>query len=346
MYRINPDYQNIQINLNSDDDAVHSSELQSDSDLFFQFNRTVTVPPNYNLNLSINQLEIPHSFYTFDEDIWLTVSYPWFQPPTVPMEQQVLLPRGFYSISSLKKKVSDVMKASTNNPKPPQWNLTDVTFNPATLKWYWSNGADAFKFQWSANSAKTAELQVDTLQMIKRFFGMPEEYTSTWTSSLVAGVQQLASVNVADATRYHNLYIATGDWSTGSIDSNNSASESVLAKIPVNAPFGSIINYKGNPDDGYLYQMRSFNQVSLSLRGHRGKLIQLNGGRFNISLLLQFIKRDVPLQYPTLPIAQALQAQNVNLKVPTFKKPKPKPKSNLKSKVKKLLKAKRSKPES
>ena len=39
MYRINPDYQNIQINLNSDDDAVHSSELQSDSgytsDLFF-----------------------------------------------------------------------------------------------------------------------------------------------------------------------------------------------------------------------------------------------------------------------------------------------------------------------
>ena len=87
--------------------------------------------------------------------------------------------------------------------------------------------------------------------------------------------------------------------------------------------------------------MRSFNQVSLSLRGHRGKLIQLNGGRFNISLLLQFIKRDVPLQFPTLPIAQALPAQNVNLKVPPFKKAKPK---SIKSKVKKLLKAKRSKP--
>jgi hypothetical protein len=333
MYRINPDYQNIQINLNSDDDAVHSSELQSDSDLFFQFNRTITIPPNYNLNLSINQLEIPHSFYTFDEDIWLTVSYPMYQPPTIPFNVQVLIPKGFYSVSSLKKKVSDVMKASTNTPKPPQWNLTDVTFNPATLKWYWSNNADAFKFQWSANSARTVELQVDTLQMIKRFFGMPVEYTSTWTSSTVGGIEQLASVNVADCTRYHNLYISTGDWSTGSVDSNNSASESVLAKIPVNAPFGSIINYKGNPDDGYLYQMRSFNQVSLSLRGHRGKLIQLNGGRFNISLLVQFIKREVPLQIPTLPIAQALPVQNSVSKESTFKKEK----KSLKSKVKRIL---------
>ena len=252
MNRINPQHQNIQINLNSDDDSVHSSDFQSDSDLSFEFNRTVEIPPTYNLNLSLNQIELPHSFYTFDEDVWLTVKYPVNIVGTVPSEEQVYIPRGFYTVSSLKKRVSDVMKASTNSNKPPQWNIQDVTFNPSTLLWFWSNNADPFQFIWSANSANTVPLQKETLQMVKRFFGMPEEYTNIWTSSINDNnIQQLTSVNVADTTRYHNIYITVESFSTGSMDSNASASESVLCKIPITAPFGSIINYKGSIDDGY-----------------------------------------------------------------------------------------------
>ena len=113
MYRINPEYQNVQINLNSDDDAVRKEDSTSDTDLSFQFNRIVTVPVNYNMNLSLNQIEIPHSWYTFDEDVSLKVKYLLNIVGTTPLEQDVIIPKGFYTISSLKKKVGDVMASST-----------------------------------------------------------------------------------------------------------------------------------------------------------------------------------------------------------------------------------------
>ena len=212
MYRINPEYQNVQINLNSDDDAVRKDDSTSDTDLSFQFNRVVTVPVNYNMNLSLNQIEIPHTWYTFDEDVSLKVKYLLNIVGTTPLEQDVILPKGFYTISSLKKKVGDVMASSTLNPKPPQWNIIGTTFNQSTLKWYWSN-ASRFQFIWTVT-------QTDTLQMLQRFFGMPETAGNTWDSTPVAAGEEMRSVTVADATRYHNLYITTGDFSTGSIDSN------------------------------------------------------------------------------------------------------------------------------
>ena len=150
----------------------------------------------------------------------------------------------------------------------------------------------------------------------------------------------MTSVSVADATRYHNLYITTGDFSTGSIDSNYRTTESALCKIPIDAPFGSIVNFKGSIDDGYLYQMRSFNKISIALRDHRSQLIELNGARFNVSLLLQFIKRDLTALGATIPRAipftPAPQSQPL--------KPKRDVRRKLKDRVKKVLNRKRTKP--
>ena len=330
MYRINPEYQNVQINLNSDDDAVRKEDSTSDTDLSFQFNRIVTVPVNYNMNLSLNQIEIPHSWYTFDEDVSLKVKYLLNIVGTTPLEQDMIIPKGFYTISSLKKKVGDVMASSTLNPKPPQWNILGTTFNQSTLKWYWSN-ASRFQFVWTVT-------KTDTLQMLQRFFGMPETAGKEWDSTPAqGGGEEMTSVSVADATRYHNLYITTGDFSTGSIDSNYRTTESALCKIPIDAPFGSIVNYKGSIDDGYLYQMRSFNKISIALRDHRSQLIELNGARFNVSLLLQFIKRDLTALGATIPRA-----------IPFTPAPQSQPQKRdvrrkLKDRVKKVLNRKRTK---
>ena len=353
MNRINPEHQNIQINLNSDDDAVHSNELQSDSDLSFQFNRTIEIPPDYNVNLSLNQIEIPHSFYTFDDDIGLEVFYKQGIVQTgYPLSINILIPKGFYTISSLKSLVSKALKASTNTVLPPSW---DSSFSSSTLKWSWSfpstagyETTETFAFSWFG---ARAPLSAKSLTMLQRFFGMPDTAGAVWTSSV--GVNQyLASTNIADSTRYHNIYITAESFSTASMDSNDSASESVLCKVPVNAPFGSIINYKGSIDDGYLYQMRSLNMIKLSLKDHRGKLIELNGGRFNLSILLQFLKRNfssvrntIPTAIPAGPIISSViptppQNQNAISKGVTPKGSK----STLKQRVKSILKKKRTKP--
>lgn len=350
MNRINPEHQNIQINLNSDDDAVHTSDYQSDSDLQFQFNRTIEIPPTYNLNLSLNQIELPHTFYTFDENIGLQVNYMNnIVQAGYPLSTIMEIPKGFYTVSSLKSLISKAMKASTNAILPPSW---DNAFNPSTLKWTWTFAEGAagianFSFSWFP--AQGGTFKNDTITMIQRFFGMTKEAGTLWTSSAGA-TQVITSTDVADTTRYHNVYVTCESFSTQSMDSNNMASESVLCKVPVNAPFGSIINYKGSIDDGYLYEMRSLNNIQLSLRDHRGKLIQLNGARFNISILLQFLTRQFSLlrDLPTALPAPTLQPSSFQTPAQDYiahskGTPSKVSKSKLKQRVKDILKKKRTK---
>ena len=65
---INPNHQNIQINLRSDDPDAQGSTT-GDTELDFQFGRTIEIPPNYCINISANEIEIPHTYYTFSKNM-------------------------------------------------------------------------------------------------------------------------------------------------------------------------------------------------------------------------------------------------------------------------------------
>jgi hypothetical protein len=289
---LNPEYQNLQINLRSDDPAIQGS-LESDTDLKFQFNRTITIPEQYHLNVSVSTAEIPHSWYTFDEEIKMQVM---FDPPgSNTLYYVVTIPVRNWTPCCFQKYFLEQSILLSNDPHYPL-----LTFSTSTLKWTLDQSTgdrvnNPILFYKTISDPPGPEATYTTLSPatckgLFKFFGLPEVLAPPGTIPAIDyGVQP----NIADSLRFHTISITSNFFHTSSIDSNSAeiGDQHVLAKVPTNAPFGSMILFKGNLQDGYLLKLQKLNTVDLALRDHNGDLINLNGGRFNVSLLAQFIKR-------------------------------------------------------
>ena len=294
MQAINPNHQNIQINLRSDDEDVQGN-VDGDVALSFQFNRTIEIPTNYVLNVSVARAEIPISYYSFDFAFQMAVN--WSTGGTA-YEVAIDIPKQHWSpcliVNYIKKELIDLKPSGSAE-------LPILSFDCNTLKYTLADGVgndpgDTYiEFRISA----TTYLSVKQGNALKVFFGM---VTNNLPNQPIVAYP-INFVNVADAARLHTISITSKLLNTNSIDSR-SGGEHVLAKVPVNAPFGSILLYKGNLIDGYLYRQQSLNRIDLALRDHYGDLIKLNGGRYNVSLICQFVRKnddifhDLPMGLP------------------------------------------------
>ena len=134
------------------------------------------------------------------------------------------------------------------------------------------------------------------------------------------------SPEIPDFTGHHNLYIGT-KLITNSVDSLVGGLENVLAKIPVSAPFGSMIQYNGESRTGTLLNQQFISEIYLEIQDHNNQTVELNGVRWNITLLIQFIEayaeEDSDKRYMqnelirTAPLAsqERLRAGNRNRKI-------------------------------
>jgi hypothetical protein len=292
---LNPNHQNIMINLRSDDPDVQGN-TDGDASLRFQFNRTIIIPQNYNLNVCVQSAEIPHSYYTFGENFYMAMSWNsliYFYP----IANKHWTPCAFANyINKL---------ATVVGNDPPTW-----AFDNSTLKWTVTS-TQSFTFQFLATATTTPKVYLaDPLyRMICRFFGQPYTDSTFVFRSAIQSPFNYTSTNAADTSRHHTIALTSVILNTDSVDSQDAQSHHVLAKVPVNAPFGSLISYKGNLHDGYLYKNKSFNRVDIALRDHDGSLVDLNGTRFNITLLCQFVKKD-PDIIDDMPPAMAYPVAN------------------------------------
>jgi hypothetical protein len=301
---INPNHQNIQINLRSDDPQVQGSTI-GDSELDFQFSRIIEIPPNYVVNISANEVEIPHTYYTFSTSMKWIVE--WEDVATgVGWRNSIFLPRQHYTPCLLIKIYNDSVEAFKKE-SPTVGNIPILTFDCNKLKFdFCSPNYQGFDF-FLLKSQDTVPLDIvsnkDAL-MWCRFWGVNKDVIPS--TGAYAGVPTVnipdatspaqacfESPNCVDCSRYHNIYLTLGNnLTTDSIDSLEKSNENCLAKIPVNAPFGSLISYYGDTKDSYIFRGLHFGRLSLALRDHEGDLINLNGVRFNISILVQFVKKD------------------------------------------------------
>lgn len=134
------------------------------------------------------------------------------------------------------------------------------------------------------------------------------------------------SPEIPDFTGHHNLYIGC-NLITNSVDSLVGGLENVLAKIPVSAPFGSMIQYNGESRAGTLLEQQFIENIYLEIQDHHNHIVELNGVRWNITLLIQFVEaksfEDADKQYMqnelirTAPLAvqEKLRVANRNRRV-------------------------------
>ena len=146
---------------------------------------------------------------------------------------------------------------------------------------------------------KPLPLDDDNYLNILRFLGLEssESYCGNYQQQ-IANEPRTRTFNpywareIPDFTGHHNIYLGT-DLITNSVDSLSYGGEHILTKIPVSAPFGSMIHYNGETRGGTLLNQQFLSDIAIEIQDHHNHLIDLNGVRWNITLLIQFI--DVEL---------------------------------------------------
>ena len=255
---VNQQLPSVSVNIRSDDIEVYSADQAVRSDLTFVFNRSITIPSGIKTLITVSSLQLPHSFYNIPSDTTLV----WTIGGAV---FSTIVTKGTYSASAWNATLAALFTAAgaTNAPV--------FILSPITLKQQVLTPAA----QWSLDSASHNGTQV------LRQFGateFPFGSAENWTSP-----------QAVDATGSHNVYVASG-FNTGSLDSNAGQRSNILCKVPINAPFGSMIQYNGDPSiSGILLDVRAISRIRLVIVDHEGIMLDLNGVRWNASVLLQFV---------------------------------------------------------
>ena len=247
----------VTVNIRSDDQEVTSAD-STRSDLTFIFNRSIQIPSGIKTLVSVSSLQLPHSFYSLPTDTTLAWTIGGVAVP-------IVMPQGTYSVSQWNAKLAELFTAAGATTAPK------FSVSPTTLKQQVLTPAA----EWSLTSASANGAQV-----LRQFGEIAFSFGSAaaWTSP-----------QIPDVTGSHNVYLASS-FNTGSLDSNAGQRSNILAKVPVNAPFGSIILYRGDPSvTGVLQDTRAISRIRLAVVDHEGVPIDMQGVRWNASILLQFV---------------------------------------------------------
>ncbi len=297
MALVNPNKANVLINFRSDDPNIQTDVLIPEY-VTFQFNRQIKIPPTMKAQISVLSAQIPNTQYTFDNDITLIYKI------DASVVLTVVLPKGHYSICTFRKKMQAIIDGNgvTTNLLPGWMTVGsfDESLGKFALKTVTGND--------SVWSLETSGATIEEDKMLARMIGQRTFSTLFPIYSIEGGVWN--SVDVVDTTRSHNFYICSNTLSPSSVDSSNQGAEWVLAKIAVNAPYLSMVNYDGNQRVGCLHESEFLDRVNISIRNHDNELIKLNGVRWNLALLIEFIDRVPPTVYQRRSVDRRLAGSN------------------------------------
>ena len=335
---INPNYQNLLINLRSDDPSVNPGNNDpNDTSLFFPFSRTIEVPLDNYLQISVLSAEIPNTWYSWDQDQQMRPNWTKVDGTTPIIDQVWTFPAKRWTPCSWLASFNTQKAAKVTSGAITQADADRlvITWDKTTLKWTFNGGTSSslnnFFFTWGVDVGVPTGYPdffdvpvlptLSDARSINSFFGFPMRrpdvnynpiiwnpadgdrfvFFTTINPLGAQGSNTLVSPIVADASRYHTISITSRSLHTDSLDTipNDVGDQHVLSKIPVNAPFGSIILFNGSTQDGFLFRNQRFQFVDLALSDHNGLDINLHGARFNITLIVKFILRV----NPGLPIA-------------------------------------------
>ena len=164
---LDPTYQSLQINLRSDDPAIQGQTL-GDTELLFNFNRTITIPEDYHLNICVASAEIPHSWYTWDEVLIARVSYTTSGGTNQTFNISVPI-RNWTPCCFANFYATEASSLAPDDLYPR------LTFDPHTLKWTQTAGTSSdcqIRFFKVYNLPTVESLSLPTIRMVYKFFGL------------------------------------------------------------------------------------------------------------------------------------------------------------------------------
>lgn len=242
----------------------YTEKLNGDdnSNLFFQLDQPIIVPPNVDIYVTLNVFRFINSMYNVPASTnilyWRTLN------GAVWTNHQYIVPAGNWNIDDL------IVELNANN------NDIDFIYNPST-------------FKVSVHKANNAHDQIDLMPLANNILariGFDENSVVTITPANDIN-NPVVSPNLIDLLGTQNIYISIDDLQLGSISTLGFGHNSVLDHIAVVVPQGTGQTYTGN---GLMLKcgVKKITQLQIKLFTGEDKLAELNNAEWYISLIFNF----------------------------------------------------------
>jgi hypothetical protein len=245
------------------------------------------------IHIQLSSCEIPVSFYNFSSNLNNINLYLDGSPSLILTEQH-------YDIY-------DLIDEITNNVSFPYSATFDDKKNKVTL-----TNTDA--------TQHTINFSQDNSRNLAKALGFNRE------DLVISSGGTATSNDVINLNTIHSIFVHTNLPVTNVITTTNNNYRNIIQKIPINKPFGEIINY--NPYQSSLFSSvinsNEIGSLELSLRDQNDILIDFNDVNYEVSLLFEIHDTNI-IPQPITSRRRELETNIPSYTPPTFKPSIPKP---------------------
>ena len=277
--------------------VVVAGQSRKTTDVSFQFQESIVVPAHHSILLSVHSASIPYSFYNFQVDRNITLTY--------------------------RRTATGVVAGDEGG------TTFKCSFNPSTLKCEWVYIEFGFRLTFQFRADQTTNFKEEIGFAPNSFvagLGLPSTAngtgfnfwmdrdngtvytigyddgvdgtlinTATTPANINTGIPDPSSYFSVVDVNYHirQLYLRTNITSHSVLDSSIGCRFSnILARIPISAISGGELRIA--PSDGAVHtlmlKVREITRIFLRLTDKDNKLIDLNGLDFSIALQFDFVE--------------------------------------------------------
>ena len=284
----------------------------------FDMKESLAVDNHLDTLVSLHAAAIPFSFYLIRENqndtLMLSVGKASTDMQNTNVKMQ--FPSGNFTPSEFADEMTVLLQQKLEEMKtylPGIWDdavfAPKVTWLPFKDKLVWqfntsgSNGSRQtpdikIRFLCSAGQGSTMvretgleanDLQYFELTAASKIQGYPESGMDHVPGMLCPGCLDLRS-------SIHSVYLKTSLTNNATLDSSTGNISSILCRIPLVADPGSVIHFQGNGTHQAKTKLDSIKSVVLMLTDDRGRLLNLNGLNWQVSLQFAFVysQRAIP----------------------------------------------------
>tara|TARA_R110001592_G_scaffold38567_2_gene127081 strand:+ start:3479 stop:4561 length:1083 start_codon:yes stop_codon:yes gene_type:complete len=314
--------------INSADATQHANNNFLTTDYIFIPDESIVVPPHHNILMSIHHVQIPYSFYNFQEgrnnrlDYGLTASGVTSNATT----GTITIPEGNYNAATLMRKIGQLISAEANvgtltirfnrDTLKYEWNWVPlVNFERLTLrissgtnaltnfrdeigfndnKFYQGSGIYDVFFDNNLGGVLNCGFSISGGASTNYYVLGAAASTTYWTGEgnqggVTANIFSVVDMNAA----IRSLYIRTNLTTSSVLDSAvGGGFSSILGRVPIDVGSGGVITI--SPTDGAVHKLyikvREITIIGIRLTDQRNRLIDLQGLDWDISLQFDFIE--------------------------------------------------------
>tara|TARA_R100000149_G_C5867143_1_gene131705 strand:- start:243 stop:1379 length:1137 start_codon:yes stop_codon:yes gene_type:complete len=294
------------------------------TDVQFQLEEPIVVPPHHTILLSLHSCAIPYSFYNFQTGRNTTLTISFCDTNTLDTnettDRQLVLTQANYNIQTLLDEIKTFVDIYAVSDAGDSVGDFIAEFNPDTLKCEWRyNGGKRLRFKFRDDQTTNFKEEIG---FTENCFVQPEiaggynfwmeTHSSvpkigyddgTTFTSMNAGIPTATSTPLADPQQFfsvvdvnfhvRSLYLRSNITQHSVLDSSiGSRFSNILARIPINSVSGGELVI--SPSDGAVHtlmlKVREITFINIRLTDKDNKLIDLNGLDFTIALQFDFIE--------------------------------------------------------